>query len=308
MNQKKVAISIVVPTKDRPRDLTKLLTSIQLQSRRPDAIIIVDGSETPMNSVIEQFSDLKNLELTRVFPPSLPKQRNVGISKVDPQMEWIGFLDDDLVLEPDALSELEKYILTQGKDVKGIGLSILNQPVSRVSLFNHFFLMGKRPGFITSSGYAGAIPPLNKGEMKVNWLYGGATFWHRSVFDRFRYDEWFHGTGYMEDVDFSYQVSRDFLLRVCGSAQCNHYHHPISRSKQKAIGEWQIISWWYFVNKFRHFNFLKIGWSMTGLCLKNLLGALFKPSWDSALRFQGNLWGIFRILKGNALNKGGFSK
>ena len=38
-----VKLAYVVPTKDRPDDLRKLLESLAAQTRAPDQIVIVDG-------------------------------------------------------------------------------------------------------------------------------------------------------------------------------------------------------------------------------------------------------------------------
>lgn len=300
-------LSLVVPTKDRPQDMRKLLTSISKQTRLPDEIIVVDGSKPTIDDVIVDFPDLK-IKHVPVYPPSLPKQRNAGIAASKNKSGWLGFLDDDVVLEKTALEEIEKCIHSNGSNLKGIGLSILNQPVSQVNWYNSLFLIGDSSGGkVTKAGFPSAIPPATN-DMSVEWLYGGATFWNVSVFENFSYDEWFQGTGYMEDVDFSYAVSKKHELKVCSKAQCYHNSHPIRRSRQLGMGEWQLTSWWYFVKKYKHFSYPLVFWGMTGVFLKNALSVLIKRSPDAALRCLGNLRASLKIVNGSALRHKGFSK
>ena len=64
------SIAFVVPTKDRPHDLRRMLKSVQDQSVHPDQIVIVDGSTNPVADVASEFPDLK-IEYVRCYPPSL---------------------------------------------------------------------------------------------------------------------------------------------------------------------------------------------------------------------------------------------
>ena len=299
-------IALMIPTKDRPDDLRKLLKSISSQTRKPDQIVLVDGSGDPVQFVVNEF-DALDIDYVQVRPPSLPKQRNVGINSLREDVNWAGFLDDDLVLEPGAIENIENFVNEAGDPkLRGVGMKILNQPTAKVSLFNRIFLLTGREGQVTRSGFASEIPAVTE-DISVDWVYGGATFWHAEVFNEFQFDEWFKGTGYLEDVDFSYGVSRKYNLRVCEKSQCNHYSHPIRRSKQKAIGEWQITAWWYFVSKYKDFSSVLVFWSMIGVIIRNVVGAVLL-SRDKLLRLSGNLKGLVRILNGTAKEARGFSK
>ncbi len=177
-------IVLIVPTKDRPKDIQNLFSSLIIQSRKPDSVIVVDGSDQPIKSTLEQYTSELNLNYIPCRPPSLPKQRNVGIKNLPADTDWVGFLDDDLVLEPDALENLEKLIIEKNDPkLKGVGLCILNQQSSKMKFLLRFFMMSsKRPGTVTISGYHTAIPSVEK-DIETDWLYGGATFWSKDIFD-----------------------------------------------------------------------------------------------------------------------------
>lgn len=289
-----IHFTLAIPTKDRRIDLTRLLKSIQNQKRLPDDIIIVDGSDNSIEDLIKEFTKLP-LRYFRCRPPSLPKQRNVAISELKPETNWIGFLDDDLELLPETLLNLENFILQKQITDGGLGLTILNQPVSQNNFLNSFFLLDKdQGGKITKSGYPSNIRIYDQ-PYKVDWLYGGATFWSKKTLQDFKFDEWFSGTGYMEDIDFSFRVSLSYPLWIC-PAPCYHFSHPIRAEKQFIIGVWQICSFWYFIKKNIKGSRLLAFWSCLGLCFKSGMLSLLQLDTASAKRFMGNIFGIIKVL------------
>jgi GT2 family glycosyltransferase len=298
-------IAVIICTKDRPKDLTNLFQSIQRQSRKPDQIIVVDGSDNPIKHVIEAFPDL-TVDYTTVRPPGLAKQRNVGIKMLKAEMDWVGMLDDDLVLEDECISNLYKFI-DGHRDVKGIGLVINNQPTFRYNILRQIFLTDVEPGgIVTKSGMAAAIRPVAT-DLKVEWLYGGATFWNTSMFKEFSFDEWFSGVGYLEDVDFSYRVSRKYPLMLAASARCFHYHHPVRKERMFHLGAWHLVAWWYFASK-HSFNKLLILWSMFFIFASNLGHGLLKPQSNRLRTALGNLRAFYVIFTGGVSNFKGFQK
>lgn len=301
--------TLIVPTKDRPEDIKRLFATISFQSRKPDQIIVVDGSDNPVRDLIEKYSSQLPIQYIPCRPPSLPKQRNVGIAAVAADTDWVGFLDDDLVLEYDALEHLENFIKAENNPkLKGIGLCILNQISPKMRPFLRFFLMSDRhPGKMTNAGFPTAIPFVRE-NIKTDWLYGGATFWSRDIFENFKFDEWFFGTGYMEDIDFSYRISRNYELMVSYRSRCNHYHHQIPVHKEASIGEWQMTSWWYFIKKHKDFPMRCVAWGMMGLILKSLLAVIVYRTKPYIERAKGHFRGVLKILKGQALDLKGFTK
>jgi GT2 family glycosyltransferase len=297
--------SLIICTKDRPKDLKLLLESVQKQSRLPDQIIIVDGSDHPIKELVESFKTLPLIYQT-VRPPGLAKQRNVGIKLLRDDIDWVGMLDDDLELEAHCLQNLEEYLLSHPTH-KGVGLVINNQPVFKKHIYRSIFFTDREPGgLITLSGSAAAIRPVEQ-DLEVEWLYGGATFWNKSVFSEFSYDEWFSGVGYLEDVDFSYRVSRKYKLSLSAKSRCWHYQHPMKKEKLKAHAAWHFVAWWYFATKY-NFNKLIVLWSMFGVFLSNLGIGLFKPQTNRLLSTLGNLKALWVIMTGGVANYKGFQK
>lgn len=306
-----VKIATIICTKDRPVDLKTLLDSISNQVRKPDQVIIVDGSDHSVENIAAQFLSSLKIDYIHLRPPGLTRQRNRGLTMVNSDIDWVGFLDDDLVLEKDCLKNLENFVIND-KELKGVGLTIKNQESLRKSiidnLFRFIFFTDKKPGgVITKSGKASAIRVLDC-DQKVEWIYGGATFWHKSIIKKFSFDEWFSGVGYVEDVDFSYRVSRENKLMVCAKARCDHYHHGTRKERYFDMGTWHFVAWWYFILKNPDFNKLLVLWSMFGMMLSNFVFGALSPSSYRLRSGLGNLKGLFIILSGRVLEHKGFQK
>ena len=302
-------IALIVCTKDRRFDLKRLLGSVAKSSRLPDLVIIVDGSDNPIKDVVDRFTSL-NIDYVTVRPPSLPKQRNVGISRIPKDIDWVGFLDDDLELMSDSIEKIEDAIANFKTSKQIGGLSMIINNISNVPYsFLHTLQLLDNPksGIVNKAACPVYLRQTDENE-EVEWVSGGTTFWKREVFYQFSYDEWFEGTGYFEDVDFSYNVSRKYSLVLCGPSKCNHFQHPVSRKKNYPLGIWQITAWWYFVRKMNNFHFPSVLYAMFCVTMNNLLMGILKFNIDRIVKFFGNISGFGLIFTGKALKQRVFHK
>jgi GT2 family glycosyltransferase len=290
-------VAYVVPTKDRPDDLRKMLRSLVGQTRRPDQVIVVDGSSEPVQCVVEEFPELA-ANYVRVFPPGLAKQRNAGMAVLRPEISVAGYLDDDLVLEPDATEKMMKFFEDARDDVGGAAFSIINQPAVSTSKAAEFFLLSDtRPGKMLRSGFQSQIPFV-RDTVETDWLYGGATLWRREVIREYSYDEWYVGTGFLEDVDYSFRVRQKFRLFVVGNARVYHYSRPIALERNFLLGRHQVVNRTYFVRKMRKFSNAAFAWSITGQFFHNLMSSVARRNTAGIRRAMGNLAGLTDLLSG----------
>jgi len=300
-------IAFVVPTKDRPHELRRMLSSVEAQSFRPEQVIVVDGSTTPCEEIARGFPGLK-IAYLRVFPPSLSRQRNAGMAAVDPSMTLAGYLDDDLVLEPGAIEAMLVFWERAPDDVGGARFNIVNEEFPRVVwLKSLFFLESRKRGSILPSGYHTSIGPVLK-DTHVSWLSGGVTLWRRDVVREFAYDEWFQGTGYLEDVDYSYRVGKKHKLAVVADARVKHLSEPIRRESNYILGRWQAINRMYFVKKHQEFWLPLCYWSMLGEFLLNVGTAITQIDGWRLRRAWGNLAGLTCVVQGRIESTGGLLK
>jgi len=302
-------LSLVVPTKDRPDDLRRLLGSIAAQTRVPDQVVVVDGSEPPVKAVCDAFPVLP-LDYVRVFPPSLAAQRNAGMARLRPEITHAGYLDDDIVLERDAVERIMLAWECAGEDVGGIGFNITNRPRPPLIRLRRLFLLEHRePGRMLASGCAASHYVCER-DHDADWLSGGAATWRRDVVERYPYDEWFVGTGLLEDVDFSFNVRGSYRLVVASAARLAHYSWPIRAESQYLLGKWQVVNRMYLVRKYRERGMatLPAWWASVGMVLLHGAAALARRSPPLLARARGNLGGMLDELLGRRERIGGFLK
>jgi GT2 family glycosyltransferase len=292
MSQK---IAYVVPTKDRPIDLQKMLNSITTQTIQPTQIIIVDGSTKPIVGILNGFPNL-SLDYVRVIPAGLAKQRNAGMAKIQNDITVAGYLDDDLVLEPTATEKIISFWNETAPTTGGASFSIINQPYSSSKSFSSFFLLDhKQSGKMMSSSFQAQIPFV-KTTVETDWLYGGATLWRREVIQKFSYDEWYIGTGYLEDVDYSYRVRQKYRLFVVSEARAYHYSRQIPLNKNYILGRHQIINRTYFFCKMKSFSRSAFVWALFGQFLHNVFSSIIRRNSAGLRRAAGNLTGLYQLM------------
>ena len=203
--------------------------------------------------------------------------------------------------------------MSAGVDLGGVGIVVDNHIVDSqgeglLSTVRRLFLLDtKKGGKFTLSGCPTRYKRTD-GDQLVEWLSGGISFWKKEVLDNYAFDEWFAGTGYYEDVDFAYRVSRDYRLYLASMAKCHHLDHAIRKEKLIPYGLWQITAWWYLVRKVKSFNYFFVLWSMLGLTVNNIVMGILNPSSNRLRIAFGNIKGLGTVFIGKALIKKGFSK
>jgi glycosyltransferase involved in cell wall biosynthesis len=302
-------IALVVPTKDRPDDLRKLLLSIASQTRKPDQLIVVDGSNPDVQHVISDFSGL-GIDYVRVYPPSLSQQRNAGMRRLAPDITLAGYLDDDIVLESSAIDVMLQFWSGAPADIGGAAFNITNASRANwVHLKKLFLIDSSRPGKMLSSGFPSTIG-FQESDIDTDWLYGGAAVWRREIINSHSYDEWFLGTGFMEDVDFSFTVRKFNRLIVVASARLAHYSYPVKLEREALLGKWQVVNRMYLVRKHRERGLsLASAWlASAGIAVLNMAVGLFRGRPNYWSRAKGNIAGMFSEVVGGRGPLGGHLK
>lgn len=290
-------IAFVVPTLNRPALLRKLLRSLEEQSVTPDQLVLVDASDEPVDALPAEFPSLR-IDYRRVRPPSLSKQRNVGMAALDPSITLAGYLDDDLTLEPGALEAMLAFWESAPAELGGTNFNIINATGFRIIWPERFFLIeSRRRGIMLRSGFQSTLWPALEAR-EVDWLCGGATVWRREVINQFDYDEWYIGTGYLEDVDYSYRVKQRYRLMIVPGARVDHVSPPMMVERNYLYGIWEIINRLHFVGKHPELSRALCWWALTGRFLLNLSLGLRRADRGYLLRAHGNLAGFGRAFSG----------
>jgi len=286
-----------------------MLASLAAQTVIPHQIIVVDGSELPVDGVTAEFSGL-HLKYVRCFPPSLARQRNAGMLQLAHDITLAGYLDDDIVLANDATERMLQFWDEAGDDIGGAAFTITNNPEpGALRLKQMFGIDHALPGRVLRTGFASSITPQAH-DIETEWLYGGATVWRRSVIQSYSYDEWFIGTGFMEDIDFSYTVGKRYRLFVVARAHLAHYSKPVRADRQRLLGKWQIVNRMHIVRKHRArgLSVLAAWYASFGLFLLNFAAAVVRRRRDPWNRSLGNAAGMISELFGRREQIGGHLK
>ena len=292
---RKNKLAIIIPTKDRPEFVERLLNSIKGQTQLPDQIIIADGGNEPINEeLIGRFPGL-SIDRVGVRPPGLTKQKNAGVAAVKSGIDLIGILDDDIVLETDALESMFSFWANAEDNVGGACFNITNArpndpPVTRM-LKRMFFIDNRELGSVSRSGCITPIWDAQK-TMSVRWLGGGYTTWRMTLFDQWEFDEWFPANGLLEDVHFSYRAGKQYQLMVVAEAKAQHIEAHVPIKGEILLGKRQMTHWVYFVSNHKDLSMTMCLWSCVGRMSVNLATGILRHDMGLISRSFGNLQGL----------------
>lgn len=289
---------IIVPTKDRREDLKLLLASMAAQTRPFDQVVLVDGGDDTVEDLVAAYPAVP-IDYLRVYPPGFTKQKNAGRAAVRDDMDLIGYLDDDIVLEPDAVERLLAFWESHGPELGGTQFHVTDQSVAPATFSRRFFgTASRRQGALLRSGTNTVVWPVER-DARTEWLSGGATVWRRGVIEGVEHDETFAGYGHMDDVDFSLRVGDRWEMWVVADARLEHHERPIALEREYAFGVYDTVMRYVLVRKYpRRFSRLAWCWATFGKYLGRAVAGL-RGSAAGRLRARGYLHGWLKALRGD---------
>lgn len=292
----KEKLAIIIPTKDRQDKIADLLESISIQNIKPVQIVVVDGGEKPLErDLLNKYSDL-HIDYLRSVPASLTTQRNAGIMRLCRDATLVGFLDDDIILEKDAIPNIMRFWEGASQNTGGAAFNLTNEIYKKPHLFEKiFFVNTDKPSRILRSGFQSKVSFQNK-TLLVDWLVGCVMVWRRNIFDEFMFDEWFTGYARYEDVDFSYRVGRKYKMFIVADARARHLNTLEKIEFSFALGKMEIVNRLYFAKKSADLSLLLCCWACLGLFINNIVKGLFTFNKRYILRSRGNIAGFEEFL------------
>jgi glycosyltransferase involved in cell wall biosynthesis len=260
---KSTDLAILVPTKDRPNKIQNLLNSLKAQTVSCGRIIIVDGGQS-VGSIVISYTGHLPVEYYEVYPPGQIRQRNKAISLLDSRTSLAAFLDDDIILEPNAIESVILFWNNCEPETAGVSFNIVNNPPFKHSWLKSLIGMSSpEQGKILTSGYNVAISPVNK-NIRAQWLCGGATVWRKEILDTFINKEVFSKWAICEDVNFSYPIGKQYPLYVCSDAKVRHEHVFDHKTKMKYLYYGKTVTLWrlYFVESNPELSRISFFWML----------------------------------------------
>jgi len=231
-------ISIVIPTKDREKDLLECIKSISHQTFLPQEVLVIDDGEIKENirKFVQVLLSEKNVSF-RYFKKNNPdsaESKNLGAEKAI--NEVIVFLDDDVVLEKDYIANLIKVWEKNKKEKKLAGVSgiILNARKKSwlEQIFNRiFFLHSEKSWSILPWGFQTWDYNLKK-EEKADWLPCGICSLRKKIFQKYQFQSLQPGRTALEDIEFCWRLKKDdYYFIITPLARLIHKESITGREK-----------------------------------------------------------------------------
>jgi glycosyltransferase involved in cell wall biosynthesis len=277
--------AFVIATRNRPGELLTTIESLVEQTVLPAELCIVDSSdETPAREKIEQMCADVGLPLDyhHPAPRGLTIQRNIGIdrTKGDP----IFFIDDDVFMAPDCHEEILKEYERWGPELGGVRATPMKpaRPPWISVMWRKLFGIGgwwpEASGKMRAGFWVEGVSEA-AGVRKLEYMTGWFMSFKREVFEHERFDEALSGYGHKEDVDFTYRVSRKYVLLQTPKARCDHFQTITSRLPSHQLMRMNLANQFYLHRKnmpqdLRHR--VALWWGLLGLFLLNVGRATFK--------------------------------
>ncbi len=236
----KRGVTVAICTYKRAASLSRFLDSLAAQASKPEQLIIVDAS--PDDETQHSLQNRANLQqLAKCFLyfrvqgslKGLTRQRNFALRWV--ATDLVAFFDDDIVLLPGCLQQLERPHRLSGDVVAGVSAAIENQHRPPGWLWRTrrilYVVPDLRPGKYYRSGVRTPWSFLRPTERLVegDWLAGGTTMWKTSFARELGFNELFEGYAQAEDLEFSLRARRCGKLVLAGAARLLHLPDPSGR-------------------------------------------------------------------------------
>jgi GT2 family glycosyltransferase len=242
-------ISVVTPTLDRPDEVKALLLNLATQTHLPLELILIDAAPTSMNdteAVVSCHASTLPFQINYIRRGGgTAIQRNIGIDAA--RGEFVAFIDDDMVLEPDFFAQIMEVVgMDSGKRIAAVAGYITNQYLDpsksarwrwyrRLRLFTTY-----EPGkFDYQTGYPinRYMQPPHDGTREIDLMGANCAVWRRQVFDDgLRFSPFFVDYGVVEDAHLALSArQRGWIILEAGLARCTHLHSPRARASNRRI-------------------------------------------------------------------------
>jgi GT2 family glycosyltransferase len=303
--------AVAICTYERPESLVRCLESVAGQDRRPDQVLIVDASHGAAS--VEAVSSWPGIStvagsvaLFRVGDRlrGLTKQRNFALARAS--YDLIAFFDDDLVLAPACLRELESVHRTRPEAV-GVAAVIENQAGSQRMIWRVRRLLGLvpdlKPGRYVRSGFStpwGLRRP-EEGIIEGDWLGGGLTMWRTAPARSVGFNEEFSGYAQGEDLEFSRRAcARGRLFTAC-RARVVDAHEGGGRPDHFRLGYMAIYNRYRIHRMLPKRRFRDVAWFVYAWTVDTMLMAryvvvpdLWGATWNEVLGRMKAGWDLLR--------------
>jgi glycosyltransferase involved in cell wall biosynthesis len=291
---RRLRLSVVICTKDRPDSLAETLETVWRQTRLPDELAIIDDGHLDADSLAAEARrhGVPFVYRNKSDKPGLARSRRVAIATATGDV--LMFLDDDVVLD-------EKYIEAimavyesdrNGRvgGCEGVLQGIRYHPLQMLLLRLFGMDAPKREGQILKN-FIGILVRNIMRQTDVQWLSGCNMSYRREAIAAVEIPPEIEDCVLSEDRTISYQVGQRW--RLVATPEARLVHKKVATARDPRVRGFEEI--YYNHIAFRRFmprdlsHRLSFGWLSAGYIIVNLL----RRDWRRAM---GNLRAIGRIL------------
>lgn len=298
--------SVVIITKDRPREVSSLLASLRVQTRIPNEVIVVDASaKDDTQQTIEECRQQGYPAPIRFIrdAANISGQKNTGISFCAGDI--ITFFDDDVQPAGDYLEMILRIFEDDSRSTIAATGGLMMNPSHRSwtdVMFRKLFLLQTDRG--KNKFRASGIPDQGfrfSKDTEVHFIASTALSIRRSTLGSIRFEEhWLTGAnfgfptgrGFLEDVLFTHQLRGHGMLFVTPSAK--YFHYPSSRNRDATL-----VAQTLYVFALRYISHLLADSPMRQICRVYALSGqfLFSIIQTIALRNYGYIKGYLKAMR-----------
>jgi GT2 family glycosyltransferase len=244
-------LTVVICTYQRPESTIRVLNSIARQVRLPDATMIIDGSVDARTA--DAIAEWRSANLRQpiqywhvdVSHRGLTRQRNFALDRV--RTDLVAFFDDDVVLAPNCLDEMERAHRS-APGVVGVGCFAGPDIASPKALWRLRRRLGVVPALQAGRYYRSgmSIPweldPRRESSIEGDWLPGWGMMWQTAAARTVRFNDGFAGYAQGEDLDFSLRMARHGKLIMARAAELRHLPDHAGRPDASRLGYMEIYN------------------------------------------------------------------
>lgn len=300
-------VSVIICTYKRPQHLACVLEHLNAQSYKNMEVIVVDGGgpaayETSQHTAESMAPDIEVKVIAS--PKGLTRQRNRGLRIA--RGDLICLFDDDVTFESGFIAKIaEIFQRPDMQDLGGLsGYDIRNYPqqIDRRWRLRKLFrtIPSLRPGDIDRLGSSVPVSFMQpfSGCKPVGFFYGFCMIYRAKAIEGMVFDEVLPTYG-GEDRDFSFRVSKNWRLVVCGDLHLQHFQTVQSRDSgvhrmyQTGFGAGRTFA----KHRAGIWDYMDLGYTMVCEFFIDMLAFVSHPNWDRFARAFARPAGIVAGVK-----------
>ena len=292
--------SLIIPTKNRSDKIVELINRLFFFKIEFNEIIVVDSSNIDQAKIIQVECEKNNIKYYHTRA-STSHQRNFGLTKVK-YNNYIMFMDDDIIPLDDTFQKMDECIDKYSGDsnIGGFGFnqtqdikySFLDK-LKNIGLVGYFDIYPSVPGKVAKSGWHSKIENL-KEDILADWVFTAMCIYKREDIKNFKFDESFGEYSYLEDLDFSLNLSKkNKKIYISSKAK---FLHPdnIDRSSFR-FGIVEVVNRYKIIKKHKLSKKLFFIGFLIRFFISLAKSLLFNKKYF--FRCVGNIYSLFHIAK-----------